>query len=108
MSAVFLARQFSAGLIVGLSSVIYAISYGALLFSGALAPFLGYGITIALITAIVGALFSWVSEEPTFVIGPDSNTTSVMASILAGIGTLGIAGPLALNVAVATICVTSL
>ena len=107
MSAAAAVRQLSAGLIVGLSSVIYAISYGALLFSGPLAPFLGYGITVALITAIVGALFCWMSEESTFVIGPDSNTTSVMASILAGIGTLGVTGPLALNLAVATIVMTS-
>ncbi len=108
MSATGAVRQLSAGLIVGLSSVIYAISYGALLFSGPLAPFVGYGITVALITAIVGALFCWMSEESTFVIGPDSNTTSVMASILAGIGTLGVTGPLALNLAVATIVTTSL
>ncbi len=108
MSPAAAARQLSAGLIVGLSSVIYAISYGALLFAGPLAPFLGFGITIALLTAIVGALFSWVAEESTFVIGPDSNTTSVMASILAGLGTLGFAGPLALNLAATTIMVTSL
>ena len=39
-----LGRQASAGIIVGLSAVIYSISYGALLFSGPLAVYVGFGI----------------------------------------------------------------
>ncbi len=101
------ARSLSAGAIVGLSSIIYAISYGALLFSGPLAPFVSYGVTIALIAAIVGALAAWVSEEKTFVVGPDSNTTSVMAGILAGLGAAGTAQH-GLDLAVAHVVVASL
>ncbi len=102
-----ISRQASAGLIVGLSSVIYSLSYGALLFSGPLAEFVGYGITIALITAVFGALFGCLSEEKTFIGGPDANTVSVMASLLAVLGSMDLPGPQALKLAVGTIILTS-
>lgn len=101
-------RQASAGVIVGLSAVIYSISYGALLFSGSLASLVGFGIMVSLITAIFGALFGVFSEEKNFISGPDSNTISVLASMLTAIGTMGLAEPLALNLALATILLTSL
>ncbi len=101
-------RQVSAGVIVGLSAVIYSISYGALLFSGPLAGLVGFGITVTLITAIFGALFGALSEEKTFIGGPDSNTVSVLASMLAVLGSMGLAEPLTLNLALATILLTSL
>ena len=82
MNIATLARQTSAGAIVGLSAVIYSISYGALLFSGPLVGYVGFGITVALITAIIGALFGMFSEEGTFISGPDSNTISVMAGTM--------------------------
>lgn len=81
--------QVSAGAIVGLSAIIYALSYGALLFSGPFSAFIGYGISIALITAIIGALYSWQTDEKTFIAGPDSNTISVVASTLAILGATG-------------------
>jgi SulP family sulfate permease len=81
-NAATIARQAAAGAIVGLSVVIYALSYGALLFSGPLSAFVGYGITIALITAVIGALYGTVSHDKAFISGPDSNTISVMASVL--------------------------
>jgi SulP family sulfate permease len=101
----YLVRQVSAGAIVGLSAVIYSLSYGALLFSGPLAAFVGYGISIALITAIFGALFGVLSEEKTFISGPDSNTISVHASMFAIMGAT--AGALTLDFAVATIFLTT-
>ena len=101
-------RQVSAGVIEGLSAVIYSISYGALLFSGPLAGLVGFGITVTLITAIFGALFGALSEEKTFIGGPDSNTVSVLASMLAVLGSMGLAEPLTLNLALATILLTSL
>jgi SulP family sulfate permease len=90
MNIATLARQTSAGAIVGLSAVIYSISYGALLFSGPLVGYVGFGITVALITAIIGALFGLFSEEGTFISGPDSNTISVMAGTMAALGSLGL------------------
>ncbi len=62
-------RQGSAGV----SAVIYALSYDALMFSDSLAVFVGYGISIALITAVFGALLGLPVQEKTFVGGPDSN-----------------------------------
>jgi SulP family sulfate permease len=74
--------QISSGLILGLSSVIYAASYAALMFSGPLAGYVGYGIAICLITAAIGGLYGRFAEEPTLVSGPDGNTSSVLAGIL--------------------------
>lgn len=77
------AGQLSSGLIIGLSSVIYAVSYAALMFSGSLAPYLPYAITITLVTAVVGGLYGLFAEDATLVSGPDANTSSVLAGILA-------------------------
>ncbi len=103
-----LLRQISAGAIVGLSAVIYSISYGALLFSGALATHIGFGITVALITAIIGALFGLMSEEKTFISGPDSNTISVAAGMLAVLGSLGLPAPLTLTLALEAVFLTAI
>jgi len=99
-------RQVSAGAIVGLSAVIYSISYGALLFSGPLGGLVGFGITVTLITAIIGALFGALSEEKTFISGPDSNTVSVLAGMVAVLGSVGLAG--SPNLALWTILLTTL
>jgi len=99
-------RQMSAGAVVGLSAVIYSLSYGALLFSGSLAPAVGFGITVALISAALGALFGLASEEKTFIAGPDSNTISVLASIVAVSGSVGLTG-VSVDLAIAMVIVTS-
>ena len=101
-------RQTSAGIIVGLSAVIYAISYGALLFSGPLAPYVGFGITITLITAVIGGFFGAVSDEKTLFSGPDSNTVSVLASMLTIMSAVALPGVHTLQMAVATVTLTSL
>lgn len=103
-----LLRQTSAGLIVGVSAVIYSISYGALLFSGPLALYVGYGITVALITAVIGALFGLWSEESSFINGPDANTISVLASMFATLGALGLAADLTLKLALGSVVLASL
>ncbi|MES2949304.1 MAG: SulP family inorganic anion transporter [Pseudomonadota bacterium] len=102
------ARQISAGCIVGLSTVIYAISYGALLFTGPLTPYVGYGIAAALSTAAIGALFGWLSEERTFISGPDSNTISVLVAMMAVIVSTSPPGGHTVSRVIATLCVTSL
>lgn len=106
-SLALIGRQASAGVIVGLSAVIYSISYGALLFSGPLAAYVGFGITIALITAVIGGLFGLLSEKQTFFAGPDSNTVSVLASVLTVMSATA-PEPQSLTLAVATVTLTSL
>ena len=104
----WLARQSAAGITIGLSAVIYAISYGAMLFSGPLAPYVGIGIAAAIVTAVVGALFGLLSEERRFISGPDSSTTSVLAGLLATISAMQFAELRTVNLALATLFVTSL
>lgn len=108
MTVTDIGRQISAGVIVGLSAAIYAISYGALMFSGPLSALVGFGVSVALIAAMGGALFGLMSEERTFISGPDSNTISILASMLAVIGTLGLSETRALNLALETIFLTSI
>lgn len=103
----WLARQSAAGITIGLSAVIYAISYGAMLFSGPLAPYVGIGIAAAIVTAVVGALFGLLSEERRFISGPDSSTTSVLAGLLATISAMQFAELRTVNLALATLFVTS-
>lgn len=101
------AVQVSAGLILGLSAVIYAISYAALMFSGPLAPLLPYAITVTLITAAVGGLYGLFSEEPTIVAGPDSNTSSVLAGMLVAAAAAGTPGPRTLDRALVLLLLAS-
>lgn len=102
-----LARQLSSGLILGLSAVIYAISYAALMFSGALSPYLAYGLTVALITAAAGGLYGLFAEESTFVSGPDSNTSSVLAGMMAALAATPMPGTPPLHAALAVLMAAS-
>ncbi len=110
MSAATLIRQGSAGLIAGLSAIIYSLSYGALLFAGPLSSLVAYAITVTLITAVIGAVAGALSEGRSFIAGPDSNTITVLASILAALGSMqlpgGAADPLALQLALAAVALT--
>ena len=54
---------------------------------------------------MVGALFGWFSER-SFIAGPDSNTISVLASLLAGLGAMNLSGEEKLNLAIATVVLT--
>ena len=56
-------HQVSTGLIVGLSSIVYAISHGALLFSAGAPNLIAIGMTAALITAFVCAIGSYFFDE---------------------------------------------
>ena len=102
-----MARQSAAGITVGLSAVIYAISYGAMLFSGPLAPYVGIGVAAAIVTAVVGAPFGLLSEERRFISGPDSSTTSVLAGLLATLSAMQFAELRTVNLALATLLLTS-
>jgi hypothetical protein len=56
-------RQLSTGTVAGLSCIVYAISHGALLFSGDESDFLSLGMTVALTTAVIFALGSCFFKE---------------------------------------------
>lgn len=112
MNPAKLVRQASAGVIAGLSAVIYALSYGALLFAGPLSSLVGYAITVTLITAVIGAVAGALSDGKSFISGPDSNTITVLASIVAGLATFDVAGgatgPLSLQLALSTVFLTTI
>lgn len=79
-------RNVGAGLVASLLSLAYCFSYGALIFSGPLQPFLGQGVAAALITAVTtGCLIAWLSGFRLAVAGPDSNTAAPLATMMAGL-----------------------
>lgn len=83
-----LAQQLSSGLILGLIQVIFAVSYAALMFSGPLSSYMAYAMTVTLITAAAGGLYGLFSQEPTFVSGPESGTSSVLAGVMVALAAL--------------------
>jgi SulP family sulfate permease len=103
-----LARQLAAGLVAGITGVIFAMTWGALLFAGPLERFLGYGLTTALVALLVGSLIGWASREKALIAGADSNSTSLLAAALAGLGTVQLAAGEMLHVALAVVFATSI
>ena len=73
----------------------YAISHGALLFSGDESDFLSLGMTVALTTAVIFALGSCFFKEKTFVMGTESGVVAVMASSLITVDILSMPGEIA-------------
>ncbi len=77
------------GIIAGLVVLISSVSFAALIFNGALAPFISSGITILIFTAVVGgSLFSLLSAARPVVALPDDDTAPILALMV----TLIIAG----------------
>lgn len=77
-------RNLGGGLAASLLSLAYCFSYGAFIFTGPLQPFLVYGVAAALITAAVTAtIVALTSGFRTAVAGPDSNTTALLAAMMA-------------------------
>src|SRR5882757_943695 len=75
-------RNVGGGLAASLLSLAYCFSYGAIIFSGPLEPFLSQGVASALITAAVTATFIALTSGFKFAIaGPDSNTTALLAAM---------------------------
>ena len=103
-----LAQQLSSGLILGLIQVIFAVSYAALMFSGRLAPYMAYAMTVTLITATAGGLYGLFSQEPTFISGPESGTSSVLAGMMVAIAAIPATTTLPLHAALAVLLVASL
>ena len=103
-----IARQVAAGFVAGITGVIFAMTYGALLFAGPLERFLPYGLTIAFIALAVGSLVGYASREKALIAGTDSNSTALLASALAGLGAAGLAPDDTLQVALGVVFATSL
>ena len=103
-------RNLGSGLVASLLSLAYCLSYGALIFSGPLEPFLHQGVAAALITAAtVGCLVAWMSGIRTAIAGPDSNTAAPLATMIAGLtASLGsTAPPQALKLAMGALASTT-
>lgn len=75
-----------AGLISGLITLTYSLSYAALIFKGPFTDRLDIGIGMALISAIVvAALVAFKSTFPFAIAGPDSNASAILALMAVGI-----------------------
>src|SRR5262245_58543750 len=77
-------RDLFGGAISGVVSVVYCVSYAALIFSGPLAPWLGYGIAATYISTTIAAfVVALRSSLPFSIAGPDSSTSVVTATLVA-------------------------
>jgi sulfate permease, SulP family len=77
-------RDLFGGAISGVVSVVYCVSYAALIFSGPLGPWLSYGVAATFISATVGAfVVALRSSLPFTIAGPDSSTSVVTATLVA-------------------------
>jgi SulP family sulfate permease len=69
-----------AGVIASIVTLISSVSFAALIFHGALTPYLSSGITILISTAVVGgSIFSLLSSARPVVALPDDDTAPVLA-----------------------------
>src|SRR5262245_50438645 len=69
-----------AGLISGLVTLVYSLSFAALIFSGKLAPYFPQGLGTALIGAAVTAIIvGWKSPFPFTLAGPEANSAIILA-----------------------------
>jgi SulP family sulfate permease len=83
-----LARSLASGAVVGIFSILFYLSYAALIFSGPLTPWLSYGIAATFITGAVGGAAMSLRSSFAFAIGgPDGSTSAVTAALVAALGT---------------------
>jgi len=84
----------TSGVLMGISEVMFALSLGSLIFSGELAPYLPYGIGIALFTAAVMMIATSLTSAVPGVIGSTQDSPSVILAVIAAglVGTLPAAG----------------
>ena len=82
-----LARSLVSAAVVGILSILFYLSYAALIFSGPLAPWLAFGIAATFITGAIGGLaMSLYSSLPFAIGGPDGSTSAVTAALVAALG----------------------
>lgn len=78
--------NFLAGLLAGVVTITYSLSYAVFIFSGGLSPYLAVGLLSALLGACVIALVvSFSSSLPFAIAGPDSNASALLALIAVSI-----------------------
>ena len=80
----------TSGVLMGVTEVIIALSLGSLIFSGELAPYLPYGIGMALVTAALMMFGTSLTSRVPGVIGSTQDTSSVILAVIAA----GLAGSL--------------
>lgn len=81
-------RDMLAGAICSVLSIAYCLSYAALIFSGPLSRWLSYGIAVTFLSAaIAAAVVAWRSSLPFAIAGPDTSTSTVMATLVAAMMT---------------------
>jgi SulP family sulfate permease len=79
-------RDLLAGVVCGVLSLAFGLSFAALIFSGPLAPWLAYGIAASFIASSVAALVVALgSSLPFSIAGPDSSTSAVTAALVASV-----------------------
>src|SRR5262245_52764815 len=87
------ARHFFAGAICGVISIVFGLSYAALIFSGPLTPWLAYGIAATFLsTAIGGFVVALRGSLPFAIAGPDASISAVMAALVAALVARLVAG----------------
>jgi SulP family sulfate permease len=79
-------RNIFAGSICSVLSIASGLSYAALIFSGPLAPWLGYGIAVTFLSTAVGAsVVALRSSLPFTIAAPDTSTSAVTAVLAASL-----------------------
>ncbi len=81
-----LQQDLQAGLVVAAFTIVLALSFGSLIFSGELAPASAQGVVIALITAVIsGLIVAWRSSYPATMAIPQDRTAPILAVMAAEI-----------------------
>ena len=75
--------SMTSGVVFGLTEVIFALSLGSLIFSGKLAPYLPYGIGMALATAAIIMIGTSLTSSIPGVIGSTQDSSSVILAVIA-------------------------
>ena len=97
------------GFVVGLFSILFYLSYAALIFAGPLAPWLAYGMAATFITgAIGGTIVALRSSLPFGIGGPDDSTSAVTAALVASLAVHMIANGGEAHLLTATLVVLAL
>ena len=79
-------RNLIAGVICAIVSLVFSLSYAALIFSGPLVPWLAYGIAATFITAAIGGIVMPLRSSLSFALAsPDASTTAVMAALVSAL-----------------------
>ena len=79
-------QNLIAGAICAIVSLVFSLSYATLIFSGPLAPWLGFGIASTFVTAVVGGVvIASRSSLPFALASPDASTSAMVAALAASV-----------------------